>query len=153
MTNAYFLNCVCEWSPIVQLLPSMKKEGRAKLCMYVWYVSCGARPQCNRHVLFWACARGWLELKCCVEVMPALHKLVGRPGGAFERLSSSSSTSVRHLTSCAWWLGFLIGVGVNAVTSSTKGKGACFQLQIVALMYMYRTMYIRRFLYKGPRGR
>jgi len=52
-----------------------------------------------------------------------------------------------------WLLGFLIGVGVNAVTSSTEGKGVCFQLQIVALMYMYRTMYIRRFLYKVPRGR
>lgn len=43
----------------------------------------------------------------------------------------------------------MIGVGVNAVTSSTKGKGACFQLQSVALMYMYRTMYILRFLYTG----
>lgn len=81
------------------------------------------------------------------------------PAGTLERLSSSSSSPtsasvrVRHFTSCAWWLGFLIGVGVNAVTSSSKGKGACFQLQIVALMYMYRTMYIRRFLYKGPRGR
>lgn len=152
MTNAYFLNCVCEWSPIVQLLPSMKKEGRAKLCMY------GMRHVGHaRNAIGTFCSErapvddsSW---KCCVEVMPALHKLVGRPGGAFERLSSSSSTSVRHLTSCAWWLGFLIGVGVNAVTSSTKGKGACFQLQIVALMYMYRTMYIRRFLYKGPRGR
>ena len=41
------------------------------------------------------------------------------------------------LTTCAWWLGFLISVGVNAVTSSTKGKDACFQLQIVALMYVY----------------
>ena len=93
----------------------------------------------------------WVALH--IDRPHTLHKLVGRPGGAFERLSSSSSTSVRHLTSCAWWLGFLIGVGVNAVTSSTKGYGACFQLQIVALMYMYRTMYIRRFLYKGPRGR